>query len=84
MTDITNGEVLCLNGLKDGNSKCNLESYGNNMTVDSSAGLVKCNTTLDQQCYYNNTDGSVSEESCGCAMNEAGSSWCRAAPKESN
>jgi len=82
LTDILNSDILCKSGLAL-NSKCNSVSYGANMKVDSSSGLVKCDWSKDEKCRYNNTDKSTFELDCECALNSDGNSWCRAAQSES-
>jgi len=77
------GEILCASGAMDNKGKCNLVSYGQNMTVDSASELVMCNQTDVDSCHYMNSDNSTFSTTCDCAMNEAGSSWCSAAVKES-
>ena len=48
------------------------------MTVDSSAKLVKCDFANSIKCNYTNSDNSIFQRDCGCALNVDGSSWCPA------
>jgi len=49
------------------------------MTVDSSAGMAKCDYMSEQKCNYTNTvDNSTFDLPCECAFNDVGSSWCPA------
>ena len=82
MTDLANGEVLCAYGIKDANNKCNSLRL-DNMTVDSTSKLAKCDYPREDKCNYLDNNNVTYTQACACAFNDVGSSWCPASSEDS-
>jgi hypothetical protein len=75
LTDSVERQALCQFNLMN-NDKCDAQVY-NNMTEQSSSGLVTCNHSVMQQCNYTWSGANTTfTQDCVCGNNADGLSYC--------